>query len=465
MKIVMFSINPIFPDVVTGGASKHIQQIAQALGQKGHQVEIFCSQVKKDLVSFNWDENVSVHPVLPFDLPFPQPYAINGPDLTLLVTRLSEGLRSADRFYIHDGEFLVPDVYDRIPTVSSFRDIIYPETVLGTFVGKADDVISVSGYSADVILNTAGIVFPNLSSRIHQVNNGIDLDVFKKVNPAPLAKKLGVNLDRDVILLHPHRPEPGKGLPETIQVVSKLVHEQGWADMKVLVPEWIEEMVSPEDQGFYQNLQNLMENLGVRKHFKFIPWLPNTEMPALYSMARATLCLGHIVEAFGNVAYESLACQTPSIVSKVGVHRTMMPDNLIDKVHYGDIDEAVACIHSILEGRDFSFDEILRYLKDSMDINHQIDSYIRVIESCEKKARLQFRWIEPEPSRAYRLAPWCYIKDDQIFHDFKAMFTSAPELTAFLKQSPTLTKKGVESEGIPDETWQFWLDQTWLVPV
>ncbi len=44
MKIVMFSINPLYPDKVTGGASKHLYHIARHLGELGHQVEIVCAQ-------------------------------------------------------------------------------------------------------------------------------------------------------------------------------------------------------------------------------------------------------------------------------------------------------------------------------------------------------------------------------------------------------------------------------------
>ncbi len=61
-----------------------------------------------------------------------------------------------------------------------------------------------------------------------------------------------------------------------------------------------------------------------------------------------TLCLGNIVEAFGNVAYESLACGTPCVVSRTGVHRTLLPDGLIDKVNYGDIQAAAEKIVEII---------------------------------------------------------------------------------------------------------------------
>lgn len=52
-------------------------------------------------------------------------------------------------------------------------------------------------------------------------------------------------------------------------------------------------------------------------------------MAAYYAAGEVTLCLGSMVEAFGNVAYESLVCGTPSIAARVGVHRGQLPDDLI----------------------------------------------------------------------------------------------------------------------------------------
>jgi hypothetical protein len=70
MKIVAFSINPIFPDLITGGASKHLYHITRALGQAGHQVSLLCAQGGQDPAGFEWAENVHVLPTLPFHLPF-----------------------------------------------------------------------------------------------------------------------------------------------------------------------------------------------------------------------------------------------------------------------------------------------------------------------------------------------------------------------------------------------------------
>jgi glycosyltransferase involved in cell wall biosynthesis len=464
MKIAIFSINPIFPDVVTGGASKHLFQIARRLGERGHAVEVFCAQAERSWEPFTWTENVLVSPVLPFKLPFPQPYAVSGPDLALITARLRTGVVNADRFYIHDGEWLVPDVYHNIPTISSFRDNIYPESVLGTFITKADEIICVSPFSASVIEHTAGRFFPDLKKRMHQVNNGIDFHQFAPADSSPLANELGLDLDDDVILLHPHRPEPGKGLSETVRVVGRLVHQEGLKSLKVLIPEWIGEMVSDAEKDYQQKMLQLMRELGVRAHFQFIPWLPNERMPELYSLGSVTLCLGNIVEAFGNVAYESMACGTPSVIARVGVHRTLVPDELIHKVHFGDTETAAAQIVEIVNKNQTVKPETLDFMHDQMDFDRQVTAYAEIIEGCPKRGLLKINYVQPEKDTAYEIAPWCYLNGDHIYHDFKGRFEPAPILAQLFRQQAVITQVEAIKSGVPEQQWLAWVDRTWIVP-
>jgi glycosyltransferase involved in cell wall biosynthesis len=465
MKIVVFSINPIFPDKITGGASKHLFHIARFLGEKGHQVEILCAQSKENPTAFNWAGNVRVLPILPFHLPFPQPYAISGGALALMVRRLREALETADRFYIHDGEWLIPDVYKEIPTTSSFRDNIYPESVLGSFISRADEIICVSNYSADVIEMTVGQFYPGISERLHRINNGIDFSVFYPQKPAKLAGELGVNLKKDKILLHPHRQEQGKGLSETIRVTDRLVNHYKIKNIKVLVPHGINEMVSTGESDYHLEMLGLMGSLGVRDNFIFIPWLPNERMPELYSLGDVTLCLGSFVEAFGNVAYESLACGTPSIVARVGVHRTLLPDDLIGKVHYGDVDTAAAIAAEILISGKMQKQEVLDYLRDNLDYKKQVHSYSEIITLSQKKEPLPFSHVINDFSQKYTVAPWCYFDGERIFHDFKATFDVAKALSSLARRSQIFSQSEAQEAGILKAQWQSWIDKTWIVPV
>jgi len=466
MKIVMFSINPIFPDVVTGGASKHLHHIARNLGAKGHTVEILCAQAQrnKHQSSFFWAENVSVFPVLPFHLPFPQPYAVSGGDLAIIIEKVSAALQDADRFYIHDGEFLIPDVYEFLPTITSFRDNIYPESVLGSFIGKADDVICVSAYSKAVIEHTAGRFYPELKDRMHLVNNGVDLEVFSPIDATSLAEQLKVDPESEIILLHPHRPEIGKGLPETIKLVDRLVNQFGLSNIKVLVPEWIGSMASEQDSEFYNTMMHFMQDLGLRERFMFISWMPLKRMPELYSLGRVTLCLGNIVEAFGNVAYESLACGTPSIVARVGVHRSLMPDDLISKVHFGDVAGAAERVMAILQGEQPSHSDVVAYLRKNLNFSLQVETYSEIITTCKKRHRLDFDLSVVDRQQEFQLAPWCYFDGDRLFHDFQGKFTVASQLAALLGRSESISQDEAVTAGIEIKTWNDWVTKTWIVP-
>lgn len=464
MKIVMFSINPLFPEKVTGGASKHLYYIARHLGALGHEVEVVCAQAVDPLPAFSWADRVRVHPVLPFHLPFPQPYAISGADLALILDKLSAFLAQADRFYIHDGEFLVPDLYRDIPTVVSLRDNIYPESVLGSFIGKYDELICVSPFSAEVVLATVGRFYPDLNERLHQVNNGVDFEMFKPVDPRPLAEELGLDPARQTLLLHPHRPEPGKGLPETIRVTEALVHRYGIHDLKVLVPEWIGSMVSQGETDFYHAMVQLMVDLDVRENFVFIPWTPAARMPELYSLGQATLCLGNIVEAFGNVAYESLACGTPSVVARVGVHRTLLPDDLLDKVDFGDMPAAAECIANIIQSGRRVSPKTMAYLRSELNFEAQVSRYAEIITGAAKRPPMAFKALQPTPATLYRLAPWCELRGDRIYHDFRGQFEPAPGLGELLAGADQITKDDALKQGIVEADWRRWLERTCLVP-
>jgi glycosyltransferase involved in cell wall biosynthesis len=464
MKIVMFSINPVFPDVVTGGASKHLYHIAKYLGCQGHQVEMLCARPEMEQASFMWSDNVFVKPILPFHQPFPQPYAVSGGEIAVVLRHIAEHLGSADRFYVHDGEFLLPDAYRDIPTVASFRDNIYPESVLGSFIGKFDDVVCVSQFSYDVIASSAGLFYPDLLERLHLVNNGLDFEVFLPRDPQPLADAYGIDPERHHVILHPHRPEPGKGLPETIQVVYRLVNEHGMSGVKVLIPAWIDSMTSNSDSSFYESMIALMADLGIRDNFQFISWLPNDRMPELYSLGQVTLCLGSIVEAFGNVAYESIACGTPSVVARVGVHRTMLPDGMIYKVDYGDVESAVEIVRDVIQTHQKPDSAVMTLMRSKMNFQHQVSSYADLICNCEKRPLMDYRAPDFSGIEQYRLPPWCYLSEDRVYHDFKGEYGEFPNLVSLAQSGNSFTTSEAKALGVEETEWQAWLDGTWIVP-
>jgi hypothetical protein len=76
VRIVCFSINPVFPDRITGGASKHLMRLIAYLAEKGHKVVLLAAEAVGGQEAFRLGENIQVKPILPFHLPFPQPYLV-----------------------------------------------------------------------------------------------------------------------------------------------------------------------------------------------------------------------------------------------------------------------------------------------------------------------------------------------------------------------------------------------------
>jgi glycosyltransferase involved in cell wall biosynthesis len=436
MKIVMFSVNPLFRDHVTGGAPKQIKNISVYLGELGHEVVILATRCADSCVEFRWHENVLVKPILRFHQPFPQPYAIPAYDIANMIQDVAAHLDGADRFYMHDGEFLFPYAYQHIPTVVALRDNVYPETILGGFLFQGDRLIAVSEYSRRFYAETMGRFFADFDERLLVVSTGIDWDIFKPTTPKEILEIVPVNPAQDAIVIHPHRPEPSKGLPQTIAVADLLVHQYGIKNLKVLVPRWLKVGLSPEVAAFYQEMETEIQSRHLTEHFIFHEWVPQSLMPQYYSLGAVTLGLGNFVESFGNAPYESLGCGTPAIVSRVSTHRELLPDHLIDKVHFGDAETAAAIAAQMIIEKRKPSPETLAYLHENYGVQSQLEGYAQAILKAKCREPLTYRHTPITAETRYKLPAWCYLWEGGIYHDFLAQHQIIPALQGLLQQYP-----------------------------
>lgn len=466
MRIVAFSINPLYPDQVMGGAPKHLQQVAVHLGALGHQVTILCTGDPVRDAPFCWGENVQVLPILRFKLPFPQPYATPAYHLAAAIEDVATHLAQADRFYMHDGEFLFPYVYQHVPTVISLRDSVYPETQLGAFLFQGDVLILISEHSRQYYLHTAGRFLPGLAERTVVIPNGLDWDTFKPTPPTEILQIVPVDPQRDVVVLHPHRPEPNKGLLQTIRVAELLVKRYGIRNLKVLTPRWLEAGLSLEAREFVQAMQREIYGRGLLQHFVFHDWVPQRLMPQYYSLAAVTLALGSFVEAFGNAVYESLGCGTPAVVARVGAHRELLPDHLVDKVHFGDIETAAALAAQIIaEGRRTS-PETMAYLHEHYSRDRQVAAYADTILNARRRGPLAYRFPTLNGATRFSLAPWCYEWSGGFYHDFRAEHQRIEPLRhLFRRYGAAWTAAQAEVAGVSPEMLADWLREGFVVPL
>ena len=268
------------------------------------------------------------------------------------------------------------------------------------------------------------------------------------------------------ILLHPHRPDPNKGLAEALQVLKFLVLEQGMEDLILLTPRWHSAISGSEEAVFFGAMERLIEENQLAPNIHFLDWLSQKDMPSFYSLGQLTLCLGSLPEAFGNVAYESLACGTPSLVCRVGVHRSLLPDSLIHKVDYWDFASACKIAQETLEnGRKLGELARLQVLA-TFDLQKQMSTYEEIIITAYKKPPLQPKFAPVTADNIYTLAPWCFVSNKGVYHDYLGRFLTIQDFPGFESILEILGHKGqVQGSEFPAGTILILYKMGVLVPV
>jgi len=467
MKIVMCCINPIFPDKVIGGSTKELQRIATYLAELGHRIVVLCTRRDASQDGIFWHENIDVRAVFEFKQPFPLPYDIPGFQMARIIQHIVDASADADRLYFHDGEILYPPLAEKIPTVTAIHDLMYPETMLGGFLFAGDELITLNEYGKKTILATAGRFVENLAERVHVVPNGFDFERFKPTPPsAELLDLLQINPAEHTIVLHPHRPELTKGLRQTIETADLLVRQHGIENLKVLVPCWFDADGTPDISEYLHQIQKELQERGLAKHFIFHPWLPQRLMPEYFSLGRVTFVLGSFVEAFGNIAYESLACGTPVVLSGVGCARDLVPDELLPKFNFNDIEWTATIAALWIRSNTRTSPELLKYLKTHFNELQQCQGYANIILNARKRPPIRHRLEPITDQTTYVMPPWCGVTDlNTIYHDHLAQELDSQRLVDISRLYPagaTLRQMQLWGAG-PDEI-QAWIARGFLVP-
>ena len=312
MKIAVFSMTPLFENQIMGGSQQVLKDITTHLGDLGHDVIIYATKRWDIKVPFKWHKKVTIYPVFNFKQPYPDPYATKPYFIASAISDLGTLIANSERLYLHDSAFPFPYVYRNIPTVGSLPDVVYSETLLGSFTFGGNNLIVPSEHTREVYLGTVGRFFPELADRLSVVHNGFDFNLFKNSKLNKLYRFIPKKVfDHEYVILHPHRPEPSKGLDVTINVVERLV-SQGFKNLITLVPLWIETDNNKDLQTYYLSMKKIIHDKGLDEHFYFHPWLDRSMMPEYFSAGSVMFSFGSYVETFGNAVYEAIGCGTPS---------------------------------------------------------------------------------------------------------------------------------------------------------
>ncbi|GAB1422185.1 hypothetical protein MASR2M15_23990 [Anaerolineales bacterium] len=464
MRIIMFSMTPLYAHQSMGGAQKQLKKVAIYLGELGHDVQILCTERADVNSPFYWHPNVKIEPIFRFKQPFPEPYATDIYNLSNMVQILGDYLKGADRFYNHDGGMIFPYVYQDIPTVVSLRSVLFAETLQSGFLFQGDALILPSQHSRQVWLGTAGRFFPNLDERIKVIVNGLDWEQYQRQDASALAARLGLDCEQYQYILYPHRPDDEKGIRQTITVMQKLRYEYGLERVKVLVPRWIDHQLASHVQAYYRSLTDEIAEKGLQDCFIFHDWISDNEMPLYYSLGSLTLALGRYVETFGNTVPESLACGTPVIAAKVGPYRDLYPDELVYKVDYGDVEQAAAYANEILNKRQVIDETQIDFLKANFSQVDMVEAYADIILNVKKQTPLVYVHQSMDSYDTFQLAAWCYISERGVYHDFRAEYRSEPAaLVDMLSQEGRIDFQRAEEKGISKADILDWYRDGYLI--
>ncbi len=299
------------------------------------------------------------------------------------------------------------------------------------------------------------------------MHNGFDFNLFKNSKLNKLYRSIPKKvLTHECVILHPHRPEPSKGLDITINVVERLV-DQGFKDLITLVPLWIETDNNKDLQTYYLSMRKIIHDKGLDEYFYFHPWLDRNLMPEYFSAGSVMFSFGSYVETFGNAVYEAIGCGTPVVVANRGPHRTTLPGQFADKVEPHDIQNIVSKVICILkEHRHFSNKQLSEY-KNQFSIQRMVDDYTDKILHAEVASPMKYIPEAISSDTVLTLAPWIITVDGALINEFNVeekFNQSFTEMVTAIEGGMTVNKVLARLQPLSMEIIQSYIRNGWIVP-
>jgi glycosyltransferase involved in cell wall biosynthesis len=425
MRVLAVSVAPLFPGVVMGGSQRVLMDVVDALAEAGHDVRVLCSQSAGTGSGFMTVHGAVVEPILPLRGAFPAPYQVMPHRLNAAWQVLSEAADWADRAYLHADAIYMRGALGDVPVMRSLHDFVYEEALVSAFTLPATRTVVPSQYLADCVRASAGTVTD--VGELNVIPNGIAVPVgrVKPVLPAGVApRKTG-----DLLILHPHRLHAEKGIEESMRIAVEVQRRLPDRNVRLLTPEPDRDGSLDDAAITDESVMELARRVGAAGMLEFHRWLSADEMPGYYAAGDVTLCPGRFVEAFGLVPLESVVAGTPAICARVGALREKQGLPGVNLFDYGDVSAAASVIVRVIsESPDTG--AAAREIGQRYGMAAMKASYIAAITGELPRSTS----AHPTGGEGWRLAPWCYVNGDRIYHDYLGRFEKFPLLSAAISE-------------------------------
>ena len=311
----------------TGGGATYAYELANALGERGHNVDVYTQTVPDGGETPQSHPNVDVNRVIKS-----RPFVVFSTIYFSIACRF--GIDSDQYDVVHGTlmpastvafgpwfieSFDAPVVltshgtsYDEARSVNPetfpdylFRYFFHPvNVVLDAYSGRlADQIIAVSDHTREQLRD----LYRFDESKLQTVPPGIDTERFSETP----GSHPGVPDEGDSILVL-SRLDPRKGIDKAIRAFAEL--DRPDATLLIAGTGRLE-----------SSLKELATELGVREDVEFLGFVPDEELPELYSSVDLFV-LPSEYEGFGIVFMEAMACGTPVVGTDVGGIPTAVAD-------------------------------------------------------------------------------------------------------------------------------------------
>jgi glycosyltransferase involved in cell wall biosynthesis len=218
---------------------------------------------------------------------------------------------------LHAPDFVLPPTRARtLLTVHDLTFLIHPETAdaglrrylaraVPRSLRRADMVLVDSRATADDLARLLGVSGP----RVRLLYPGVDAR-FRPMATAeaePWRARLGLPA---AFLLFVGTIEPRKNLVRLAEAFALLLRDEAQ------LPPGLQLVIAGRRGWLYEELFAAVDRLGLRERVRFLDFVEDQGLPALYNLARVFV-YPSLYEGFGLPALEALACGTPVVTSAV----------------------------------------------------------------------------------------------------------------------------------------------------
>ncbi|WP_232343090.1 glycosyltransferase family 4 protein [Halosimplex litoreum] len=311
----------------TGGGATYAYELANALGERGHDVDVYTQAVPDGDDPPPTQENVSVTRItkarplvvvstLYFSIAcrrridFERYDVIHGTLMPASTVALGPWLlRSIDAPLVLTSHGTSYDearsVDPQSPPDYLFKYVFHPiNVVMDAVSGRlADRIVAVSDHTREQL----GELYRFDESKLRTVPPGIDTERFSERSGGHPAVS---EVRPSVLVLS--RLDPRKGIDKAIRAFARA----DGTDAELLIA---------GTGRLESSLKDLASDLGVADDVSFLGFVPDEELPSLYSSVELFV-LPSEYEGFGIVFMEAMACGTPVIGTEVGGIPTAVAD-------------------------------------------------------------------------------------------------------------------------------------------